>query len=67
MPVAFIVVKAGATVAAQTVIDHCIENLTKFKVPKLVRQIDSLPRTPSGKVMKRDLRALLQEEQKVKP
>jgi fatty-acyl-CoA synthase len=59
VPVGFVVVDAGASVSADELIDHCRAQLAKFKVPKDVVFIDALPRNPSGKVLKRDLRARL--------
>lgn len=54
---AIVVVKAGCTPDPQHIIDHCRKNLAKFKVPKTVVFIDTLPRNAAGKVLKRDLRA----------
>jgi acyl-CoA synthetase (AMP-forming)/AMP-acid ligase II len=59
VPVAFVVVRDGATVDAGELIEHCRAELAKFKVPRAVEFIDELPRNPSGKVLKRDLRAQL--------
>jgi fatty-acyl-CoA synthase len=56
VPVAFVVVDEPASVTADDLIDHCRAELAKFKVPKAVVFIDALPRNPSGKVLKRDLR-----------
>jgi acyl-CoA synthetase (AMP-forming)/AMP-acid ligase II len=56
VPVAFVVVKPATTTTEAELIAHCGVNLAKFKVPKAVVLIDALPRNPSGKVLKRDLR-----------
>ena len=56
VPVAFVVIGDGATVTADDVLEHCRAQLAKFKTPKDVVFIDALPRNPSGKVLKRDLR-----------
>ena len=56
VPVAVAVLKPGATATAEELIEHCRNQLAKFKVPKAVTFIDVLPRNPSGKVLKRELR-----------
>jgi fatty-acyl-CoA synthase len=38
------------------IIEHCAQNLAKYKVPKAVVYIDELPRNASGKILKRTLR-----------
>ncbi len=58
VPVAFVVVD-DAGITADALVDHCRAQLAKFKVPKDIAFIDALPRNPSGKVLKRDLRELL--------
>jgi len=50
--------QAGA-VTAEEVIGWCRERLAHFKCPKSVEFTDALPRTTTGKVLKRDLRAQL--------
>jgi fatty-acyl-CoA synthase len=59
VPVAFVVVKPGATVTPDELVEHCRSQLARFKVPKGIVLIDALPRNPSGKVLKRELRELL--------
>ena len=57
VPVAYVVVRPGADVTADELIEHCRTQLAKFKVPKDVTFLDALPRNPSGKVLKRELRS----------
>jgi acyl-CoA synthetase (AMP-forming)/AMP-acid ligase II len=57
VPVAFVARRPGHEVTAAELIDHCRANLAKFKVPAAVTFVDALPRNPSGKVLKRELRA----------
>ncbi len=56
-PVAFVVVRDGAVVTADELVEHCRGQLARYKVPKAVTFLDALPRNPSGKVLKRELRA----------
>ena len=55
---AVIVVKPGETLNPDEVIAHCLANLAKFKVPHTVDFIDALPRNATGKILKREIRAL---------
>jgi acyl-CoA synthetase (AMP-forming)/AMP-acid ligase II len=56
-PVAFVVVRDGAEVTAEELVEHCRARLARYKVPREVTFLDALPRNPSGKVLKRELRA----------
>jgi len=56
VPVAFVVLRPDTTATADELIDHCRGQLARFKVPKAVTFLDALPRNPSGKVLKRELR-----------
>ncbi len=53
---ALVVLKPGQTATADEIIQVCQENLASFKKPRIVSFVDSLPRTPMGKVMKEALR-----------
>ncbi len=53
---AIVVVKDGQSLAEQDVIGHCAQHMAHFKVPKRVIFVDALPKNPSGKLLKRDLR-----------
>ena len=59
VPRAFVVLRPGQDtlgVTAEALIAHCRERLAGFKTPKEIVFLDVLPRNPSGKVLKRELR-----------
>ena len=53
---AIVVRKPDETLEEGDVIQHCLGQLAKFKVPQAVAFIDVLPRNATGKVLKRELR-----------
>ncbi|MDO8904492.1 acyl-CoA synthetase [Hydrogenophaga sp.] len=53
---AVIVVKAGQSLSEDEVISHCSTHMAGFKAPKRVVFAESLPKNPSGKLLKRELR-----------
>ncbi|MGI9208613.1 MAG: AMP-binding enzyme, partial [Rhodococcus sp. (in: high G+C Gram-positive bacteria)] len=55
---AVVVLKDGHTVTERELVDHVRNRLAAFKVPKIVRFVDTLPRNQSGKLLKRELRAV---------
>jgi len=57
VPVAYVVLRPGAEVTEEDLVEHCRSQLARFKVPKAVTFLGALPRNPSGKVLKRELRA----------
>ena len=46
----------GKSLDEKSLIEHCRENLTNYKVPKLVEFRDELPKTNVGKILRRELR-----------
>lgn len=54
---AVIVLKPGMKATAKEIIDHCASLLSKFKLPRTVDFVSELPRTGTGKILKRELRA----------
>ena len=53
---AVVVLREGHDADERELIAHCGERVAGFKKPKSVTFVDALPRNPSGKVLKRELR-----------
>ena len=53
---AVVVLKAGQALDEAAVVTHCRQHMAHFKVPKRVVFTDALPKNPSGKLLKRELR-----------
>jgi acyl-CoA synthetase (AMP-forming)/AMP-acid ligase II len=53
---AFVVIKEGHQLSEEEIIAHCKEHLASYKKLKYVEFIDSLPKSPVGKVVRRLLR-----------
>ena len=54
---AIVVLGPGETLDEAAVIAHCRATLAHYKCPTSVEAVDALPRNPSGKILKRELRA----------
>jgi acyl-coenzyme A synthetase/AMP-(fatty) acid ligase len=52
---AFVVLEAGAQFAAKEIQNYCQSKLESFKVPKIVKFMDELPKTDTGKIKKTGL------------
>jgi len=59
-PVAIVVLADGGALTLPDLVDYCRSRLASFKIPKQLIIRDHLPRNPSGKVLKRVLRAELE-------
>jgi long-chain acyl-CoA synthetase len=55
---AAIALKPGASATAEELVAHCRHQLASFKLPKRIVFLDELPKNPSGKILKRELRTL---------
>ncbi len=53
---AFIEMREDASIEESEIIEHCSEHLARYKVPRSIRFIEELPRSATGKVLKRKLR-----------
>ena len=52
----FVVVKSGQTVSEKELLRYCQDKLGEFKSPSEIEFIDSIPKTASGKILRRGLR-----------
>lgn len=53
--VAFIILKEGGEATEEEIIAFCREHLADYKSPKTIRIVDSIPKGPTGKLLKREL------------
>jgi acyl-CoA synthetase (AMP-forming)/AMP-acid ligase II len=51
-----VVLKPGTSATAAEIIDTARQYLASYQKPKTVEFVDSLPKAPTGKILKRDLR-----------
>jgi long-chain acyl-CoA synthetase len=55
---AFVATKRDAEATAEALIAFCHERLAKYKCPKQVRFVETLPKSPIGKILRKELRHL---------
>jgi len=48
--------RPGQKVDPEKLIDYCLDNMPRFWIPRYIRQVESLPRTPTGRIEKFKLR-----------
>ena len=56
VPAAHVALMPGASVTEDELIDFCTLKVARFKRPRLIKFVDSLPKTPIGKIQKNELR-----------
>ena len=56
---AIIVLRPGAAATAEELIDHCKLTLARYKCPKAVTFVESMPKTAIGKISKKDAKELI--------
>jgi len=61
---AYVVLKPGQTASEEEILNFCRQNLAKYKVPTQVEFRTHLPKTPSGKILRRMLRQEALEKNK---
>jgi len=62
IPVAVVALKPGTSLSEGELVEFLSDKLARFKVPRRVVIMDSLPRNPIGKIVKKDLVRKLSEE-----
>jgi long-chain acyl-CoA synthetase len=56
VPIAYVATREGITVSEDELRSLCRENLGRHEVPRKFRFLDRLPKSGSGKILKRELR-----------
>ena len=54
---AFIVLSPDCQSSEEEILDYCRKHLASYKVPRSVAFVESLPKTSSGKILRRELRS----------
>ena len=57
---AYVALKPGAITDEASLLTFCQSRLAKYKTPRHVRFLDSLPKSPIGKILKKELRLLIE-------
>jgi len=58
---AFIVLEEGAQITEDDIKEYCGQRMANQKIPAIMVFTDEIPRTPTGKILKRDLRDRLSD------
>ena len=56
VPKAFVVLEKGGEITEQEIIHFCRQRLAPYKIPRSIEFRTSLPKTPTGKILKKELR-----------
>jgi fatty-acyl-CoA synthase len=59
---AFVVLTEGSPATQETLKEHVRENLANYKVPRSITVLDELPRSSTGKIVRRELQSLVQSD-----
>ena len=55
---AYVILRPGSRVTSSSLFAHCREHLAAYKIPRAIQFVDSVPMTPSGKIMRRMLKSI---------
>jgi acyl-CoA synthetase (AMP-forming)/AMP-acid ligase II len=48
--------KEGASATSEDIVEFCRKHIARYKVPKSVEFVQTLPKNPQGKILKKELR-----------
>lgn len=51
-----IILKSGYTLTEEQIIEFCSQRMAKYKIPKAFNFVEAIPKNPTGKILKRQLR-----------
>jgi acyl-CoA synthetase (AMP-forming)/AMP-acid ligase II len=60
---AVVVSKDGSDLSLKEVKDFCRDNIAGYKIPKMIKMVEEIPKNETGKVIKRELRECFQKEE----
>lgn len=60
---AFVVLKSGAQVSFDEIVEFCADKLAKYKIPTDIEFMDILPKSAVGKILRRELRDMEERKQ----
>ena len=58
VPIAFVALRSRADVSAADLLERCKAELAHYKVPAAITLMPELPKGPTGKILRRELRPL---------
>lgn len=61
VPFAFVAIDQGAGITEETLLNHCAEHLTHYKIPRAIVLLDELPKTPARKPDKKKIEKLARD------
>lgn len=61
VPIAFVRLHAGHDIGPEALLAHTTQRLARYKIPRAIHIVDRLPRNSSGKLLRRNLYALLEK------
>ena len=57
VPIAFVALLPGVDVSYDTIYDRCARELARYKIPAQIHFLTELPKGPTGKILRRELRS----------